>query len=232
MIEFAIDKDGNLQIVQRDISPTTYLDPWAFRKFSENTSLATQLTAALELCNGTFALSWLNFVKFTKVSLPEQARSAEDLLEANLPRVFFMETNPFTVIQREDELLAGGSPLAPHADTEFLELVAGLKPKSLAPFTVRGLFRDVQESRLAANFDRLADSIIDRTEDLRREIDRSSTLRSAVMRPPRGISPQRGTRFIFREMARTLLIDRKMKLKRSHAVDLMHAIVPIAYCVK
>ena len=37
-------------------------------------------------------------------------------------------------------------------------------------------------------------------------------------------------RFILRELVRTLLIDKGTKMTKNHAIDLLHAVVPLAYC--
>lgn len=230
MIEFAINKKGDLKVVQRDVSPTVYLDHWALRKFSESQELAARLTAALKLRNGTLALSWLNLVEFTKVTMEEQARKAENLFEENLPRVFFLEVEPFAVIRREDKLLSGGPPAPPHADLDLLKAFTQLKPTSLKPFTAHDLFRVVQDSQLDKRFNDLADTVVGRIEALRDELDTSPQFKSAVKHLPSGPQIQRGTRFILRELVRTLLVDKGTKITRNQAIDLLHAVVPIAYC--
>lgn len=48
MIEFVINKKRELQLVQRDVSPTVYLDHSALRKLSEDSARATRFSAALE----------------------------------------------------------------------------------------------------------------------------------------------------------------------------------------
>ena len=231
MIEFRInDRRGQLEVGQQDVSPTVYLDHWALRSFSDNESLATRLTAALELGNGTLALSWLNLVEFTKVTVEQQARNAEDLLEANLPRVFFLEVEPFSVIRREDELVAGRPPAPPHADLGFLSAFSCLRPTSLNSFTAHDLFQVVQASQLANSFDDLADTVVRRVAALRDELDTNPGFQSAVRRLPCGPRIQRGTRFLLREMLRTLLVDKGTRITRNHAIDLMHAVVPVSYC--
>ena len=230
MIEFMISRSGDLEIVQRDVPPTVYLDHWALRRFSENNSLATRLITALKSQNGTLALSWLNVVEFAKMTVETQARNVENLLEAILPQVFFLEVEPFSVIQREDELLAGEPPSAPHADPDFLREFAHAKPMSLSSFTARDLFRAVQDGPLRKRFENLANSIVGRVQALRYELDRNSDFRSTVGHLPSGPQIQRGTRFIFREMLRTLLVNKQMKITPNHAIDLLHAVVPVAYC--
>ena len=230
MIEFGIGKNGSLNVVQRDISPSVYLDHWALRKFSENSTLAGRLTEILHSRKGTFVLSWLNLVEFTKVMNEGQARKAESLIEANLPQVFFLETEPFVVIHREDSLVAGGSLVPPHADAELLRAFVELKPDSVRPFTPRDLFRSLNDSALAQHFNRLADTVVERVEVLRNELDHDVDFSSAVRRLPAGRQIQRGTRFILRELVRGLLIDKQLRITKNHAIDLLHAVVPVAYC--
>lgn len=230
MIQYTINKEGELDVVQRCVPPIVYLDHWALCDFSENQTLAARLIAALKLRDGTLALSWLNLVEFSKITKEEQARKAENLVEAILPRIFFLEVQPFRVIRREDNLLGGGPPAPPHADLDFLRVFIRLKPKSLNPFTAHDLFRVAQANELAKCFDDLADTIIDRVEAMRDEIDTNPEFQSAVRRSPSGPQIQRATRFILRELVRTFLVDKGTKITRNQAIDLLHAIVPVAYC--
>ncbi len=230
MIDYTFNDRGELTVRQRDMSPTVYLDHWALLQFSENRSLTGRLTEGLSRRNGTLALSWVNLVEFTKMTMKEQACKAETLIESILPRIFFLEVDSFTVIRREDDMLAGGSPTPPHADSEFLRVFSQLKPTSLELFTAQDLFRVVQVSGLDKRFDHLADSLVDRVEELRNEMDTNPKLLAMIRRSASGAQIQRGTRFILREMVRTLLIDRGTKMTKNHAVDLFHTIVPVAYC--
>lgn len=231
MIEFRINPRGDLEVGQRDVPPSVYLDHWALRTFSEKGALATRFTAALESRSGTLALSWLNLAEFTKVTVEQQARNAEDLLEAILPRVFFLEVEPFSVIRREDELLAGGPSALPHADLEFLKAFSSLRPTSLNLFTARDVFQVIQASQLAKkSFDDLADTVVGRIAALRGETDINPKFKSVVRRLPSGPRIPRGTRFLLREMLGALLVDKGTKMTRNQAIDLIHAVVPVAYC--
>jgi hypothetical protein len=230
MISLTINKNGELLVVQQASLPTVYLDHWALRKISENPSLANRLTVALESRKGTLALSWLNLVEFTKVTEEEQARKAENFLEANLPHVFFLEVDPFAVIQREDELLAGGPPIAPHADADTLRAFALLKPASPSAFTARDLFKIMQNDQPVSGFNKLADTFVGRVEALRNELDTNPEFQSAVNRLPTGPQIQRGTRYVLRELIRPFLVDKKIRITRNHGIDFMHAVVPVAYC--
>jgi hypothetical protein len=76
------------------------------------------------------------------------AQRAEDFIEGNLPNVFFQAFNPFEVVQREEELMAGGVRLPPHADLDLLRLVIGLRPAGVAPVTCVGMLTAVAGNRV------------------------------------------------------------------------------------
>lgn len=230
MIELSMTKGGDLQLSQNDVPPTVYLDHWAMRMFSEDPRLGDRLKGALESRGGTLALSWLNLIEFSKVASHAQARRAEEFVEAHLPRVFFLEVEPFKVIEREDALMAGGPPAPPHGDPEFLRAFIKLKPKSVQPFTTRELFCVMQQVQLAGHLEALANVVISRVETLREDLLTDLAFRSAVNRSPGKQQIQRGTRFLLRELLRSLLIDKGTRMTQNHAIDFLHAVVPLAYC--
>lgn len=217
---------------QQDIPPTVYLDHWALRKFSEDQRLTARLTAALESRGGTLALSWANLAEFIKVTSEEQARKAEDLIEANLPRLFFLEANPFVVIDQEDKLLAGSPSVAPpHGDRKLLKMFfVESKPESPTIFTARDLFKWPQDQDLISHMAKLADAFVERVQTLRDESESDLRFRSAVKRSAKAPPIQRGTRVILRELVSALIVDKKTKITRQHAIDFFHAVVPVAYC--
>ena len=192
--------------------------------------LAKRLASALHSRNGTLALSLLNLAEFAKVTIAEQAESAEHLVEAILPRVFFIEFDPFVVINREDKLLSGGPPTPPHADIDFLRMFAKRKPNSLNQFTARNLFKVVQKPQLAVRLDSMADTTVNRIEALRDTHDLDEDFKAIIRRLPSMPKIQRGTRIVLLELIRSLLVDGQTNITRNHAIDLLHAVVPVAYC--
>ncbi len=101
--------------------PVVYLDHWAFNLIGRDEELARRFAAGLERRRGTLAVSWANVAEFRKVFDPEQARQGEQFIDMNLPRVFCIEVNPFTVIEREQRRV----PL-PASDDEVLRVLARL----------------------------------------------------------------------------------------------------------
>jgi hypothetical protein len=232
MIQLSIKDNGDPQVTMQSTSPTVYLDHWALRWFSEDQELAGRLTAGVTSRGGTLAISWVNLAEFTKVTVEEQARKAENLIEAILPQVFFLEVNPFVVIERENKLLGGGPliPIPPHADVDFLKVIVGLNPDSVNPLSARDLFNVVRDEGSMQRFNNLADTVVERIEALRSQLETDLEFRSAIAQSPSGTPIQRGTRFILRELVHTLLVDSRTKMTRNHAIDLFHAVVPAAYC--
>jgi hypothetical protein len=230
VLKYLLDRNGQLRVEQWTVPPAVYFDHWALRDISEDTSLRTRFTRALLSRNGTLMLSWLNLIEFTKVTDLSQGRVAEELLEELLPNVFFFEVNPFTVIEAEDRLLAGAEPFPPHADTGFLRAFIALKPQSPRPFTAKTLFTIAQESGLSTRFQALADTVVERVEALRSVFLTDRGFEARVKRLPAGPAIQHGTRYVLRELVRPMLLDQAGKFSRNHAIDLIHSVVPVAYC--
>lgn len=230
MVKYLLDKHGQLRVEQWTVPPAIYFDHWALCDISEDTTLRNRFAQSLVRRGGTLMLSWLNLVEFTKVTDPSQARAAETLVEDLLPHVFFFEVNPFTVIDAEDALLAGADPFPPHADTQFLSAFTDLKPDSPRPFTAKNLFTILQESGLHPHMDALADTVVERVEALRSIFLSDAQFESRVRKLPDGHPIQRGTRYVLRELVRPALFDQSIKFSRNRAIDLIHSVVPLAYC--
>lgn len=230
MIQLSLDKSGLPRVEQWATPPIVYLDHWALRKISEVDELAGRFARDLCLRNGTLALSWLNLVEFGKVASAEQARKAERFIDSNLPRVFFMEVEPFTVIRKENAVLATGPAAPSAADVDFLKVFGQFGPASPDILTAHDLFVVMQRPTVAQGLDGLADKVVSRISLLRNEHATNPNLRSAVSRLPATQRVHRATRFLLPELVRTLLIDRGTQITRNHAIDLMHAVVPLAYC--
>jgi hypothetical protein len=233
MIRYLIDDNQKLRIEQVGTSPTVYLDHWALRHISTTDNLRTQFVEHLLASGGTLMLSWLNLAEFTKVTDRKQAESAENLVNEILPNVFFIEIDPFTVIEREDKLLNSGVPIPPHADTDFLRAFSTLKPNkpnSVFQFTAHDLFAALHKSKLAVQMNNMADTLIDRIKVLREEMITSQDFCRLVRRLPSGPPIQHGTRYVLRELSRIFLIDHSLNITRNHSIDLLHSIVPVAYC--
>src|SRR5262249_23522533 len=229
MLTISIDNGGRLVATPRDCSPTLYLDHWAFPELSTTPAPAEGVVAPLKPPNRPLAVSCANLIEFFNVTDDHQARRAEELLEASLPHVFFLEMDPFLVQRREDELLRGGPPRPPHEDRELFTTLFRLKPQSVSVFTARMLFDGVR-SGIGRQANELADTIVQQVAKLRIEQESDAAFQATLKRPPNFHKMQRATRLILKELLRGLVLDRSTSLSRNHALDFLHAVVPVAYC--
>lgn len=227
VIHVTIDADGQLTAGQQLVSPAVYLDHWALRAVSEDSDLSDRFTRVLEARGGTLLLSWANIVEFP--GLDEQAaRKAEQFIDAQLPRLFFLELNPFEVVQRENALLAGGPPAPPHADLDLLRLVVGLRPSGVHPITCLGMLAEVSAARSDSR-ERMQTVFVERLAALRTEYLEDIDFRALVNRTRCGQTVPRGTAIVLREVVGGLLRDSSTPVTANDALDFFHTIVPVAY---
>jgi hypothetical protein len=228
VVEITIGKNGELVAGQQLTSPAVYLDHWAVRAASENSDLGDRLTRALEVRNGTLVVSWANIAEFSTLD-QRAARQAEEFLDRQLPRLFFLDFNAFDVIRREEEVLAGGPAIPPHGDLDLLRLVVGLRPVGVRPITCVGMLTEVSGHRLEST-DRMKAMFVDRASGLRAEYIDDGAFKTLVDRSlERGPAP-RGTFVVLREILAGLMRDKTSTITANDAMDFFHTVVPVAYC--
>jgi hypothetical protein len=176
------------------------------------------------------AISWLNVAEFTHVTDPSQAEAAEALVDSVLPNIYFTDADPLCVIERENELLRGIVRGAPHEHREFFHSFFALRSDFEDPLTANELFRAAQDKRLASGVDAMANQMAVNLKEWRLRLDRDAGFRSMVMALPRGRDLPCGTRYLLRELLGGFLRDRSTVVTGNHAIDLMHTVVPSAYC--
>jgi hypothetical protein len=186
------------------------------------------LTRAIDTRGGTLVISWANVAEFRSLDRAG-AVLAEVLIEENLPRVFFLDCDPFDVIEREGALIAGGPAMAPHADLDLLRLVIGLRPSGLPPITCIGMLTAVSEQRVES-VERMQATFVERMNNLREEYLEDDDFRKLVDRSIRDQRDPHGTPIILRELVASLLRDRRTGFTRNDAMDFFHTVVPAAYC--
>jgi hypothetical protein len=230
MIQISSSDNAPFRIDQWCTSPTAYLDHWAIRELSESKALSVRLVEAVQARGGTVALSWLNLVEFSRVSNEAQVRAAGALFHALFPNLFFIEINPFVVIENEDKLLSGADPFPPHADSDLLREFFLLEQKTPCPYDAVQLFEVAQESDRSGKFCRLKDTVVKRIIAVRDSLDQDQDLGRTLRKPAKASTTQAGTRDIVREIVRLILLDRRAPIRRNDAIDLMHTVVPVSYC--
>lgn len=231
MIEWNLDSAGGLAVKQVMTHPAVYLDHWAIRKFAGEPKLGMRFTAALKASKGTWAVSLLNLMEFIKMTDESQAVQFEELLEQALPDIFFIDFQALDVIKREREMLQGGSRAAPYGDVLLLSVFAANLPNTPRPFTARNLVTVIvkQRDQLQESLARLNDTIVSRTQLMSEQMLVDKQFEKTVKGSQESAKNQR-TWFFLRELLGSILREHNKVLTPNDAMDLFHAIVPIAYC--
>jgi hypothetical protein len=156
VLEVTIAENGDVEVVQRHAEPMVYFDHWALRLFSDDADLARRFAAALNRRGGTLAISWINLSEFIPMSDLASVRRVEVFLDRLLPRLFFIEPNPFRVVDHEDEVVMGVRAEAPHMHMLMAGELVKLRP---TPLTAIGMLeglpggssRSVRRSRTCSS---------------------------------------------------------------------------------
>jgi len=229
MIRLHPHPDG-FRVAQDLYSPCVYLDHCAFRKISESESLADRFTRALLLRGGTLALSWLNVVEFSKVSVEEQRQMAARFLKNIGVNVFWLNPDFFTVAKREN--LHAGNEGVPVADMEMASLYLRAvhdsdRQTSTAPF-MEFFNAVINRPSIRKHFDDLGNDIASKFQWLRDDDSVKAELRKPLR--PNEPSHYYGTKIIARELIARVIKGRDIKLTHNNAIDLTHAVVAASYC--
>jgi hypothetical protein len=202
--------------VQVLVAPSVYLDHWALLDASADADLGARFSKALEAVNGTLVLSWANIAEFIKARSDDDARKAEVFIEGNLPRLFFLNPDPFIVRDRN-----GGAP----GDDEVLRVFSGLRPAAGHEFTATGLLTVVR-GQLFETHERIMAIFVERVQALRSEYERDADFAQLANAPP----ADRGTRLVLKELLRDYMAVLKRPVDPNDTLDFYHTVVPVVFC--
>jgi hypothetical protein len=202
--------------------PGVYLDHWAFRRFSQNLGLRQALADALADRDGTLVIGRLNLLEFTRVQDPAHLQAAEELVQAVLPRVFFLDVQIMDVVNREN----AGRGFGACGDPQMFEYFGRPLLDDFQRWRAMKLFEILNSKReeYRNGFDTIERGVLAQLfEYSRLEARELRALEEANGRPRATLGLARGlTDQIFRDKRRTP--------EPSDASDMMHAVVPCAYC--
>ena len=229
MIECSCEWDC-IQVRQTADRPIGYLDHWALMTIADDPELREKLVSAVRISGGTLAISWLHLSEFVNVNDVAHAQNAEELLDQLFPQLFLLEINPLVVQSKEDILRRGEAIVAPHSDSSFLGAFLGHDDNSLDPLSVRNLFVILNCDEMRDHGKKMREEVVGRVNDLRADYDSNDEFRKVVENPGPAEEIVRGTRYLTREIMSLILKNRNRTFASNDAMDLMHTIVPVAYC--
>jgi hypothetical protein len=220
MIELVMQSNGGVGLLHTLARPAVYLDHVGYIMFAEDRASADRFARALEVRGGALMISWVNVAEFAKAR-PETAAAAEEFIERLLPRLGFLEGNPFTVMQREADVRA-------HMDFALLGVFANLASRSTQPFTARGLLTVVPGQGLE-RLTSWSQAFVDQAKKLRDEYATNEEFAQQVESVVKQSGRESATLVVLREVTRTLMRNQS-RIEPNDAQDFFHMIVPLVYC--
>ena len=231
MIRFGT-KSGGLTVVQELISPSVYLDHWAFREIADSKALTKRFSEALLFRDGTLVLSWLNIVEFCKVTIENQRHNASSFLDKIGPNVFWINPDFFTVVKYESG--RSGNCHCPLPDMEIATVhLKALRNKSQSQSTTglsAGFDVVFNSTSIKQQFDNLGSFISSQFDWMRGDPNINKSLRKPLQPLKLDQPDLHATRLIARELIGPLVKQRNLKISHNDAIDLTHTVVPVSYC--
>jgi hypothetical protein len=231
MIRFET-KSGGLMVVQELISPSVYLDHWAFREIADSKTLTKRFSEALFFRGGTLVLSWLNIVEFCKVTIENQRHNASSFLDKIGPNVFWINPDFLTVAKYKSGRSGNCNCPLPDMENATIHLKAlQSKSQNQSTASLGGGFDVVFNSKnIKQQFDELGSLISSQFDWMRGDPKINKSLRKPLQ-PLKLEQPNlHATGLIARELIGPLVNQRDLKISHNDAIDLTHTAVPVSYC--
>jgi hypothetical protein len=217
--------DGTPRMIMQAVSPVVYLDHNGINFVCRSSALSERFIEAIRGTGGTLALSWVGLREFAAVTDQRQRQRAECLLQAIWPQIFILEPEPYKVEARE---LAGWP--VPYGDPE-IGMVVFLR-EVLLRGGLHGLldlmFTDGQILRGTSAVDKVAQRLLELRNDYAADAGFQRRVARADTSPPH--RAQTRMRSVLRAILEPLVKDPSRHIPTNGAFDLLHAVVPVAYC--
>lgn len=220
-------KNGMLQVGQSFDFPVVYLDHWAIRRFSSDSTLGGRFIAALKASGGSLVISHANLAELTGPTDVKQIDQVADFLESVLPNIFFALFNVEPAIQLENLPRDLSVRLMLPPDIDLLKEVGRQRPDDFQRFSIRNTVRIIAANReeLGATWRTSNQNLADRINQVRQD---STFVRKARVFTSHPIGVP--TLAVFQELLRPIYLDPTMAIKPSDGGDMQHAVLSISYC--
>ena len=235
MIHFPVilGPDGRLLVQQRLTHPAVYLDTWAHRDFAEDDPAAgDRFRTALLRAGGTLVLSDLNLGDFAGFADIRHVQAVGRFIDSLGPHLFFATFSPFPVIDREIAIMVRQTDQSPAGDAAMLQLYAEAAQMRNGKPSVQEWFAAVHtdRARLKPRLDGMAQAFLAGVKALQQRFDAEPGFKNSARRDVETSHRPRSTQALLRAIVFRLQGDRKLQLTTNDAIDVMHCVVPSAYC--
>jgi hypothetical protein len=227
IVELHLTSDGGLHALQRQMIPAVYLDLCAMRAIAENSAWSTRFVVAMRRARASLLIGAITIYEFATFSDVRHARAVDDLLQGLFRHLYFIDCEPFTVISRENALIAGAPNTAPHADAELFRQTMILAHQQPGPLELTAIFSG-RSTELRPVIQDFGTNVRKAFEALQTRIETEPEMRRNANNALAKLGHrQTSTAALFTALIKPLHDDRLPS--ENDTIDLLHAVVPGAY---
>jgi hypothetical protein len=239
VLKLEMGSNGKPQMRQIPMPPFVYIDHWALQKIAQQAP--DRFVAGLQRHNGTLCLSWANFLHLAETSGASQAESEALLVRVIPDHVIFTDSEPGSVIEKEDAIGRGERLPMPYFHADWASLFVNWDGrKSVNPLdpvaflegfhspALRASLRQIQEDG-RASMARMFEELRTRARP-RIATDESRMIQTRLARAPRPAGTVIPPTRYFNELAMKHLGRGNQNIAEGdHMRDFWHTVVPISY---
>jgi len=229
MIQLKMNGDEP-EVIQTAEPPLVYLDHWALRAISEDPSLIERFVQSLKSKRGTLAISFRNIMEFRKVSWQSSQVMADVLAQEVFPNLFFIEVDPFVVIQKEDEPGAENCLASIIGQLDLLQYAVDCGSESINPLSLNNFFSNIWPHREELGDQSELQIFVAKITEFRQRYLEDPNFKKLVDAPTPGPHIPRATRSLVRDLLSITTRDQFKKFTFNDVEDFEHTIVPSSYC--
>lgn len=227
IVELNSTADGGLQALQRQMIPAVYLDLCAMRTIAENSAWSTRFVAAMRRAQASLLIGAITIYEFATFSDVRHARAVDELLQELFRHLYFIDCEPFTVIARENTLIAGARHTAPHADVELFRQTMILAHQQTEPLELTAIFSR-KSAELRPVIQDFSTNVRKAFETLQARVETEPEIRRNANNALANLGHrQTSTAALFTALIKPLHDDHLPS--ENDTIDLLHAVVPGAY---
>lgn len=225
-VRFEINS-GKLQVVQSFDFPAVYLDHWAIRRLSSDTTLSARFLRALKASGGSLVVSHVNLAEITGADDPRHADEIAAFLESVLPNIYFAMFDVQKSIDQEKTPRDINIRLRAVPDLDLLLEVAKQRPDDFQLFTITGVIKVIAAHRdhLKAVWTESNQALADHINSVRSNAETLKQVRKFRDHPIHV-----PTLAVMQELLRPIFLDKFLLINQNDAGDIHHAITSITYC--
>ena len=234
MIRYGKVTDEGIEVLQAASRPTVYLDNWPLSLFSVDHTLGGRFTDLLDTSSGTLTISVVSLLEIVGRRDEKQVASTLRLLDS--VDAVFIDIDPSRVIKREEELRHTDrfiSHRSPCADLQLLAALADVH-NPLKPFKISEIVLELQKeikNRRCVVREDLETALFPPIEKARHDPTALSKAKERFKKKSKRIRLEFPcTPDLLNRCIDFIVINESMKMPDKEWRDVLHVIVPVAYC--